>query len=74
MPEVLNHAVPLTSRDRGKARAMLSRLTDQVDECQHSQSSGGLQTMLMLGVKLEIQGFEQTDGGMKSWLETSMVS
>lgn len=65
-PEVLGHAVAMTSRDRTRAKAMLSRQGhgDRVRRM--------LRTMLILGVKMEIQGFEKADIGIKQWLEQKL--
>lgn len=69
----MSHAVSFTSRDRSKACAMLARFSDPFGEGQKDQIGRMLRTMLMLGLKMEIQGFEKINGGIQDWLETKIV-
>ena len=70
--KVLNQAVSMTVRDRGRARAMLDRLHEFGDQQERHRVQLSLQTMLMLGVKMEIQALNVEDGGLQAWLERRM--
>lgn len=51
----------LTGRDRGKAKKLLGR-------CTEDEQKADLQRMLMLGVKAELQMLEILEGGMAGWV------
>lgn len=70
----------MTKRDRGRARGMLRRMVEE--DVEVGMGAWGLgdnrpsmkrcfQTMLMLGVKAEIQA---VDGELCRWLEKGMVT
>lgn len=73
-PKIMKHAVTLTSRDRARARAMLERLGQSKEGSQEYRTGRMLRGMLMLGLKMDIQGFEKIEGGIKRWLEVNMAS
>lgn len=70
-PTVMNAALNLTLRDRGKARSILRR-EDSEKSTERDNSTKGtrrmLQFMLMLNVKMEIQCVEHIEGGVHRWL------
>lgn len=64
----------LTDRDRGRARAMLTRSlqTNGADGAVWADWPGWrreVRVMLMLSVKAEMQVLDQRDGSMRSWVE-----
>lgn len=82
--DVMDKGLPLTRRDRGRARGMLERMVgDEVDmdgafagdqSREKTRVRRCLQTMLMLGVKMEIQAIDDqnVEGGLCGWLESRM--
>lgn len=68
-PQVMNEAVALTFRDRNRAKGMLSRIHVRDASAQTAVTKRMLQTMLMLGKKMEIQALSKIDGGLCGWLE-----
>lgn len=83
---VMDRCLTLTKRDRGRARGMLGRMVEDDGEVVmgigmrslgdgRSRMKRCLQTMLMLGVKAEIQAVddEAVGGGLCEWLERGMV-
>ncbi|KAK5311080.1 endodeoxyribonuclease [Exophiala xenobiotica] len=80
---VMDRCLTLTKRDRGRARGILGRMVEDDGEAVVGMGIGDgrsrmkrcLQTMLMLGVKAEIQAVddEAVGGGLCGWLERGMV-
>jgi len=80
---VMARCLSLTKRDRGRAKGMLGRMVDTEDDDSsvtegvrnaNLRAKRCLQTMLMLGMKMEIQAVDDTivDGGLVRWLERKM--
>lgn len=69
---VLDKCLTLTERDRTKARGMLARAV--AGGPREARTRAMLQTMLMLGKKMEIQALDASaDGfGMCQWVEEKM--
>ncbi|KAK5072427.1 endodeoxyribonuclease [Lithohypha guttulata] len=72
-PQVMNEAVALTSRDRNRAKGMLSRIHVRDASAQTASTKRMLQMMLMLGKKMEIQALSKIDGGLCGWLEKAVT-
>lgn len=53
---------------------MLERLGQSKEGSQEYRTGRMLRGMLMLGLKMDIQGFEKIEGGIKRWLEVNMAS
>lgn len=67
--QVMNESVSMTRRDRDRARAMLKRIKRCDMAGQGTEMRRQLQTMLMLGKKMEIQAVDRVEGGLCGWLE-----
>lgn len=68
--KTIKQALPLSTRDRGRARSMLARQYQQ-----SARTTRMLRTMLMLGVKIEIQAIDQAaDRGLYGWLEGKIAN
>lgn len=59
--------LPMSSRDRRKARALLNKAAFQED-VEDTEWRRELHIMLMLNVKAEIQSLSDLDGGLEGWL------
>lgn len=68
----LDSAVPLTSRDRIKAQAMLNKQEWYESHLVHAEFRSMLQNMLVLNVKAEIQALEDNSQNLFTWLEHKM--
>ena len=67
--------VSMTARDRGRARSMLTRIADDDMSGQGANMRQMLQTMMMLGKKMETQALDTADdgAGICGWLEHKMM-
>ena len=65
--------IPMTSRDRRKARSLLDKppFQEETDEAEWRRE---LQIMLMLNRKAEIQCMSDSDGGLEWWLGREIVT
>lgn len=79
----MDRCLALTKRDRGRARGMLTRMTEAEAQAsmgefypngEEAAMKKSLQTMLMLGAKMEIQAIDDqvVDGGLCGWLQERM--
>jgi len=75
--DVMDKCLTLTGRDRIRARAMLARrgiaLIERGDRSVEAKVRTMLQTMLMLGKKMEIQALDGgADDGVCGWVQAKM--
>lgn len=61
--------IPLSSRDRNKALAMLTRSPIFAEDGPEPQWRAELQQMLMLNIKAEIEILYERQGGIERWLD-----
>ncbi|PGH09411.1 hypothetical protein AJ80_07686 [Polytolypa hystricis UAMH7299] len=65
--------IPLTLRDRKKARAMLERSPVFAEDGPERRWRTELQHMLMVNVKAEIEVLYEREGGIERWLDRSLL-
>lgn len=65
--------IPLTPRDRKRARAMLKNSPAFAEDGPEVEWRAELQTMLMLNLKAETEILYERDGGLEGWIDRKMV-